>query len=143
VLVDLLFFPFGGKDHHELHFSIWTCPHFGAKLACRRPGTKYCVGLFFLEHFGTLPPEVIFTSVSSDPTFHHGLCFFASVATFLFAIISPYPYLGEYCASTSGTLLGALAALPASASATAAAEDTLLSRRQIESNNGLTNHGTN
>jgi len=122
-------------------FNMRTCPHFGAKLACRRPGTKYCVGLFFLEHFGTLPPEVIFTFVCSDLTFHHGLCFFASVATFLFAIISPY--LGEYCASTSGALSGALAALPASASATAAAEDALLSRRQIESNNGLTNHGAN
>ena len=45
-------------------FDMRTCPHFGAKLACRRPGTKYCVDLFlFLEHFGTLPHEVIFTSV--------------------------------------------------------------------------------
>jgi hypothetical protein len=43
---------------------------------------------------------------ASDPTFHHGLCFFASVATFLITIIPPY--LGEYHASTRGTLLGAL-----------------------------------
>ena len=41
-----------------------SCPHIGPKLACRRPGTKYCVDLFlFLVHFGTLPPEVILTSV--------------------------------------------------------------------------------
>jgi len=86
-----------------------TCPHFRAKLTCRRPGTKYCVDLFFLEHFRTLPPEVIFTSVSSDPTFHQSLCYFASVAAFLFAITPPY--LGEYHASTRGTLSGALVAL--------------------------------
>ena len=115
---------------------------------CRRPGTKYCVDLFlFLEHFGTLPPEVIFTSVSSDPTFHHGLCFFASVAAFLFA--TTHPYLDEYRASTSGTLSGTLAASSVSccrrsrrhrpccpmmsssaAVAAAAAEDALLSRRR-------------
>jgi hypothetical protein len=35
-----------------------TCPHIGPKLACRRPGTKYCVDLFF--YFRTLwnPPPV-------------------------------------------------------------------------------------
>jgi hypothetical protein len=30
---------------------------------------KILCRLFFAEHFGTHPPEVIFTSVSSDPTF--------------------------------------------------------------------------
>ena len=34
---------------------------------------------------------MLFFSVSSDPTFQHCLCFFASVAAFLFATIPPYP----------------------------------------------------
>jgi hypothetical protein len=68
-----------------------------------------CRPVFFSEHFGTLPPEVIFTSVSSDPIFHQSLCFFASVTAFLFAITPPY--LGENHASTRGTLSGALMAL--------------------------------
>ncbi len=89
--------------------------------------TKYCVGLFFFrEHFGTLPPGIIVTSVSLDPTFHHGLC-----------------------ASTSSKLSGALAALslstlalslPSSSSSneyvvdggvsSSGSGDALLSRRQ-------------
>ena len=107
VRVDLLFFPFGGKDQHT---GISTC---GPKLACRRPGTKYCVDLFF--YFRTLwnppPLKLFFLLLALRPTFHHGLCFFASVAV----SITP-PYLGEYRASTSSTLSGALAASLAAAS---------------------------
>ena len=79
------------QQAHIPHFGKSGTPYFGAKLACCRPGTKYYVDLFFFssEHFGTLPPEVIFTSVSSDPTFYHGLCFFASVDAFLFAVTPP------------------------------------------------------
>ena len=112
-----------------------SCLHFGAKLACRRPGTKYCVDLFFFRTLW-LPPEVIFTSVSSDPTFHHGLCFFASVATFLFATTPP--------TSVSIARLRAVRCRgrwrlrprrhpiisPSLAVAAAAAEDALLSRRR-------------
>jgi hypothetical protein len=51
-----------------------------------RSGTKYCVDCFYLFQ-NTLelspPPSVFFSSVSSVPTFHHGLFFFASLATFL------------------------------------------------------------
>jgi hypothetical protein len=69
-----------------------------------------CRPIFFQNTLELSPPsDVIFSSVSSNPTFHHGLCFFASVAAFLFMIT--HPYLGEYCASTSDILSGALAAL--------------------------------
>ena len=61
VRVDLLFFPFGGKDQHT---GISTC---GPKLACRRPGTKYCVDLFF--YFRTLwnPPPLMLFMQPNDP----------------------------------------------------------------------------
>jgi hypothetical protein len=57
--------------------------------------------------------------------FPHGLCFFASGSRLLLFASIP-PYLSEYHASTSGTLLRALAVL---ASLAAAAEDALLSWR--------------
>jgi len=41
-------------------FDMRTCPHIGPKCACRRPGTKYCVDLFF--YFRTLwntPPLML------------------------------------------------------------------------------------
>ena len=111
MLICCFFFIWREKSARTAFFDMWTCPHIGPKLACRRPGTKYCVDLFFfLENTLELfpPSDDIFSSVSSNPTFHHGLCFFAIVAAFLFATIPPY--LGEYRTSTSGTLLGALAA---------------------------------
>ncbi len=40
---------------------------------------------FFSELFGTLPPgSHFYFRWVLDPTFHHGLCFFASVAAFLY-----------------------------------------------------------
>ena len=86
-----------------------ACPHFGAKLACHRPGAKYCVDLFFLEHFGTLPPEVIFTSISSDPTFHHWSLFLCQCSRL--PVCNHPPHLGDCRTSMRGTLSGALAAL--------------------------------
>jgi hypothetical protein len=51
--VDLLFL----RSVRTAFFDMRICSHIGPKLACRRPGTKYCVDLFFIsEHFGTLPP---------------------------------------------------------------------------------------
>ena len=51
--VDLLFL----RSARTAFFDMRICSHIGPKLACRRPGTKYCVDLFFIsEHFGTLPP---------------------------------------------------------------------------------------
>ena len=72
VRADLLFFPFGGKDQHAWHFS--TCGH--VRISAQNSHVVglvkiLCRPVFFSEHFGTLPPEVIFTSISSDPTFHH------------------------------------------------------------------------
>ncbi len=82
------FFHLAGKISTHGIFRHADMSTYGPKLACRRPGTKYCVDLFF--YFRTLwnpptPSDVIFSSVSSqtsDPTFHHGLCFFASLAAF-------------------------------------------------------------
>ena len=88
-------------------FAMRTCPHIDPKLACRRPGTKYCVDLFFLE---PPPPPLmlIFLPLALRPNFSPWSFFLSSVAVFLFATIPPY--LDEYRTSTSGTLSGALAA---------------------------------
>jgi hypothetical protein len=52
------FFHLAGKisTHGIFRHADRTCPHIGPKLACRRPGTKYCVDLFV--YFRTLwnPP---------------------------------------------------------------------------------------
>jgi hypothetical protein len=49
-------------------FAMRTCPHIDPKLACRRPGTKYCVDLFFLE---PPPPPLmlIFLPLALRPNF--------------------------------------------------------------------------
>jgi hypothetical protein len=48
VRVDLLFFSiWWERSARTAFFDTRTCPHIGSKLACRRPGTKYCVDLFF------------------------------------------------------------------------------------------------
>jgi len=57
LLICCCFFIWRETSKHMAFFDIQSsCLHFGAKLACHRPGTKYCVDLsFFSEHFGTLP----------------------------------------------------------------------------------------
>ena len=54
VHVDLLIFSIIWRERSArmAFFDMRTCPHIGPKLACRRPGTKYCVDLFF--YFRTL-----------------------------------------------------------------------------------------
>ena len=107
-------------------FDMQTCPHIGPKLACRRPGTKYCVDLFF--YFRTLwnPPPLMlfFLPLALRHNFSPWSLFLCQCSRLLFAITPPY--LGEYCASTSSTLLGVLAA--SLAAAAVAAEDAGLQR---------------
>ncbi len=58
VRADLLFFfIWRERSARMAFFDMRTCPHIGPKLACRRPGTKYCVDLF-VYYFRTLwnPP---------------------------------------------------------------------------------------
>ena len=56
VLIICCFFHLAGRIARMAFFDMRTCPHIGPKLACRRPGTKYCVNLFV--YFRTLwnPP---------------------------------------------------------------------------------------
>jgi len=108
-------------------FNMQTILHFGTKLACHRPGTKYCVDLS--EHFGTSPLEVIFTSDLRPNLFPMVLCLCQCSRL---PVRDRLLLLGEHRVSMSGMLLGALAALSAlsvaAAAAAAAAEDALLSR---------------
>jgi hypothetical protein len=57
MLVDVLFFfRLAGKINTHGIFRDADCPHFGAKLAYCRPGTKYCVDLFFFRTLWNSPP---------------------------------------------------------------------------------------
>jgi hypothetical protein len=52
----VVFFHLVGKINTHGIFQDAECPHFGAKLPCRRPGTKYCVDLFFFQNTLELSP---------------------------------------------------------------------------------------
>ena len=50
--VDLLFL----RSARTAFFDMRICSHIGPKLACRRPGTKYCVDLFCFRTLWSSPP---------------------------------------------------------------------------------------